>query len=144
MDLQAALGLHQLPQLETFISKRTKLANRYRNFFASWDEFTIPQTPEYKHKHAWHLFTVLVNTELTGIDRKKFMERMKSLNIGTGLHYQAIHLHQYYRDTFNFKPGDFPIAESIAEKIVSLPLFPDMSLAEQDRVFHALETIYRD
>jgi len=82
--------------------------------------------------------TVLVD------DRKTFMEKMKVLNIGTGLHYQAIHLHPFYRETFNFKRGDFPTAESIADKIVSLPLFPDMSLSDQDRVFNALNKIYRD
>jgi len=138
MDIQAALGLHQLPQLDTFIDKRTQLANRYREFLADWNEFTLPELPGFDHKHAWHLMTVLVD------DRKAFMDKMKSLNIGTGLHYQAIHLHTFYRERFNFNPGDFPIAESIADRIVSLPLFPDMSLSDQDRVFNALNKIYRD
>jgi dTDP-4-amino-4,6-dideoxygalactose transaminase len=66
------------------------------------------------------------------------MERMKAEGIGIGLHYQAVHLSGYYREKFGFRPGDFPHAEFICDRIVSLPLFPGMTDADQERVVHAM------
>jgi dTDP-4-amino-4,6-dideoxygalactose transaminase len=142
LDLQAALGLHQLKSLEHFIERRTHLANRYLNTFAKWPQFQLPQAPNYSHRHAWHLFAPLINTESAGMDRDTFMQRMKDENIGTGLHYAAIHLHPYYKNTFGFKAGDFPLAEDVADRIVSLPLFPSMTEQEQDRVIYTIAKIF--
>jgi dTDP-4-amino-4,6-dideoxygalactose transaminase len=141
MDLQAALGIHQLPALEDFIAKRTVLAERYLSLLADWPELTLPQLPNYEYRHSWHLFCVLINPEVAGIDRNTFMQKMKELDIGTGLHYNAAHLYQYYQDQFGFSEGDFPIAENICSRIVSLPLFPDLTLQEQDRVIEAMKTV---
>lgn len=142
LDLQAALGLHQLKSLEHFIERRTYLAQRYQQAFADWPQFQLQHTPAFSHRHAWHLFAPLINPESAGIDRDSFMEKMKEENIGTGLHYAAIHLHPYYRNTYGFKPGDFPLAEDIASRIVSLPLFPSMTEQEQDRVIAAAAKIF--
>jgi len=143
MDLQAALGIHQLPRLDDFITKRTKLVERYYEILKDWPQFTLPTLPNYPFKHAWHLFAPLVNPEAASMDRDAFMQAMKEHNIGTGLHYQAAHLFNYYRENFGYKPGDFPVAEDIGHRIVSLPLFPDMTLEEQDRVFEAMKKIFK-
>ncbi len=71
------------------------------------------------------------------------MFRMKEKNIGTGLHYRAVHLYPYYREQFAYKPGDFPEAEKVGERIVSLPLFPRMTDAEQDKVIDMMYSIFR-
>lgn len=143
MDIQAALGIHQLPALEGFIAKRTALAQRYLAHFADWPEITLPQLPAYVHRHSWHLFCVLINPAAAGIDRDTFIQQMKEQNIGTGLHYNPAHLYTFYQKTYGFKPGDFPIAEDMGSRIVSLPLFPDMTEAEQDRVIEAMQQIFR-
>ncbi len=143
MDIQAALGIHQLPELETFIAQRTTLAQRYLTALADWPELTLPQLPSYDHRHSWHLFCVLINTEHAGIDRDEFMLQMKRHNIGTGLHYQAAHLYDYFRQHFGFKPGDFPRAEHICARIVSLPLFPNLTVAQQDDVIDKMHTVLR-
>lgn len=142
LDIQAALGIHQLPSLAGFIAKRKQIAERYLTLLADWPEFKLPQQPAYPHLHAWHLFTPLINTEVAGIDRNTFMQRMKELNIGTGLHYQAVHLFRYYQEQFGYRRGDFPHAEYIGEHIVSLPLFPDMTEIQQSRVIKAMATIF--
>jgi len=142
MDIQAALGLHQLPALEGFIKRRTELALRYQKIFADWPQWTRPGTPAFAHRHAWHLYTPLINPAAAGMDRDAFMQGMKQRNIGTGLHYRAVHLYPYYREHFGFKPGDFPNAESISERIVSLPLFPGMRDADQDRVVAAMADLF--
>ena len=142
MDIQAALGLHQLPALDGFIQRRTALAQRYQQLFADWPQWTRPGTPGYAQRHAWHLYTPLINPEAAGMDRDTFMQGMKERNIGTGLHYRAVHLYPYYREQFGFKRGDFPIAETISDRIVSLPLFPGMRDADQDRAIAAMASLF--
>lgn len=143
MDIQAALGIHQLPSLDEFIVKRTALVQRYYQALSDWPQFTLPSAPSYSHKHAWHLFTPSINPEIAGMDRDSFMQAMKEENIGTGLHYRSPHLYPYYREQFGFKAGDFPNAEYISERIVSLPLFPDLTNAQQDRVIETMAKIFK-
>lgn len=144
MDIQAALGLHQLPALSGFIARRTEIAQRYRTLLKKWPQFSLPRSPEYVHRHAWHLFTPLVNPDVAGMDRDAFMAAMKARNIGTGLHYRAVHLYPYYRDRYGFRRGDFPNAETISDRIVSLPLFPSMSNIDQDRVITAMQETFTE
>ncbi len=143
MDIQAALGLHQLKQLDGFIRRRTELALRYQKLLAGWSQVSLPRAPAYSHVHAWHLYTPLINPGAAGMDRDAFMQGMKERNIGTGLHYRAVHLYPYYREHFGFKRGDFPNAESVSDRIVSLPLFPTMTDADQDRVIAAMADLFK-
>ncbi len=142
MDIQAALGIHQLKDLEYFIARRTQLANRYMTLLKDWPALTLPQLPKYPHRHPWHLFAPLINPDATDIGRDMFMQKMKEHNIGTGLHYQPAHLYTFYQQRFGFKPGDFPHAENIASRIVSLPLFPTMTEMDQDHVIHIMAKIF--
>ena len=142
MDIQAALGLHQLKQLDGFIKRRTEIALRYHKALKDWPQWTLTKSPSYSHLHAWHLYTPLINTDQAGMDRDAFMQGMKERNIGTGLHYRAVHLYPYYREQFGFKRGDFPNAEAISDRIVSLPLFPLMTDADQDRVIAAMADLF--
>ncbi len=143
MDMQAALGLHQLRALDGFIKRRTELALRYQKLLAGWPQWSLPKAPVYPHLHAWHLYTPLINLEAAGMDRDAFMQGMKERNVGTGLHYRAVHLYPFYRQQFGFKPGDFPQAETISDRIVSLPLFPLMTDSDQDRVIAAMADLFR-
>ena len=142
MDMQAALGLHQLPALDGFIRRRTELAERYRKHLADWPQWELPAAPRYDHRPAWHLFAPLLNVEAAGMDRERFMAEMKARNIGTAIHYRAAHLYPYYRDRYGYRLGDFPRAERISERIVSLPLFPAMTDADQDRVIAAMADVF--
>ncbi|MEO8400997.1 MAG: DegT/DnrJ/EryC1/StrS aminotransferase family protein [Gammaproteobacteria bacterium] len=144
MDIQAALGLHQLEELDGFIERRTELVNRYQEVLADWQQWTLPSEPEFSHRHAWHLYTPQINSDVACMDRDEFMLRMKEKNIGTGLHYRAVHLYPYYRDEFGFKPGDFPEAENVSSRIVSLPLFPGMTDAEHDRVIDVMYSVFHE
>jgi dTDP-4-amino-4,6-dideoxygalactose transaminase len=143
MDMQAALGLHQLKQLDGFIKRRTELALRYQKLLADWPQWSLPKATAYSHLHAWHLYTPLINPDAAGMDRDAFMQGMKERNIGTGLHYRAVHLYPYYREHFGFQRGDFPNAETISDRIVSLPLFPTMTDADQDRVIATMADLFR-
>jgi dTDP-4-amino-4,6-dideoxygalactose transaminase len=143
MDIQAAIGLHQLASLDEFIEKRTKLALRYFDLFENWREWELPKMPaHYAYKHSWHLFLPLLNPDVAKISRDDFMAAMKELNIGIGFHYDVIHLFSYYRERFGYKPGDFPVAENVASRIVSLPLFPSLTEKDQDRVISAMKQVF--
>jgi dTDP-4-amino-4,6-dideoxygalactose transaminase len=143
LDIQAALGIHQLPELELFIQRRTELAHRYNTLLNGWPEWTLPCEPKYAQRHAWHLYAPLINPDAAGMDRDMFLQKMKELNIGIGLHYDAVHLYAYYRDQFGYKAGDFPKAENVCTRIMSLPLFPLMTDADQDRVIACMKKVFK-
>ena len=141
-DVQAAIGLHQLKDLGGYIDRRGELARRYQEALADWTQWTLPQQPDFDHVHAWHIYTPTINEEAAGMTRDEFMHAMKERNIGTGLHYRAVHLYPYYRETFGFNDGDFPHAEHVCERIVSLPLFPLMTDDEHDRVVDVMYSVF--
>ena len=130
-DLQAALGVHQLARLEENFKIRQRYWAMYEEAFQRMPEMVIPRAPFEDElsgdRHARHLFTVLVNPELPGMSRWEFINALKAANIGTGIHFLALHLHSYYRERFGHRPGDFPNAEYIAARTVSLPLSVSMS-----------------
>ncbi|VVC75261.1 UDP-4-amino-4-deoxy-L-arabinose--oxoglutarate aminotransferase [Aquicella siphonis] len=142
MDIQAAIGIHQLRELGGFIVRRNELAARYQQALSDWPQWTLPQRPVFDHLHSWHIYTPLINEDAAGMNRNEFMQAMKEKNIGTGLHYRAVHLYPYYRQAFGFNLGDYPNAEDVCERIVSLPLFPGMTDAEHDRVLDVMYTLF--
>lgn len=141
MDIQAALGIHQLPRLDGFNQRRSELAARYQEQLAGVQGLILPDPAGPGEGHVWNLYTPRVDVQECGLDRDQLMEALKDAGIGTGLHYQAIHLHSYYRQAFGFRPGDFPVAEAVASSILSLPLFPAMTQGDQDRVVQAIRRV---
>lgn len=144
MDIQAALGLHQLTRLESFLAERARLAARYDEALQDVVGLILPQRVSYPVRHAWHLYTPLVDADRLSISRDRFMEELKKRNIGSGLHYTAAHEFSYYADRFGWRPEDFPEAHYVSERIVSLPLFPGLSDADQDDVIEAVKEVLRE
>ncbi len=134
MDLQAALGIHQLPKVDAFNMRRRSLSQRY---LENLQDLKILKLPADAPGHAWHLFAPLVQK----VSRDKLMTQLKELNIGTGLHYQPVHLFDYYQKTFGWRYGNFPNAEQIGDSILSLPLFPLLQEEQQDVVINALKSM---
>lgn len=127
MDIQAAIGIHQLKKLDSFIDSRALIAAEYNRAFEGVPEILTPAHVPYSHRHAWHLYTPLVRIEGLTINRDRFMAELKKRNIGTGLHFKAVHHHPWYRDYFNLPEGSLPVADYASERILSLPLFPTMT-----------------
>jgi dTDP-4-amino-4,6-dideoxygalactose transaminase len=140
MDIQAAIGLHQLGKLDGFIEKRAAIAAAYDRDLAR-APLILPKRVPWPSRHAWHLYAPLVDLDRLTIDRDRFMAELKERNIGCGLHYSAAHEFSYYRQRFGWQPMDFPEAHFVSERIVSLPLFPDMTEAEQGDVVEAVYDI---
>ena len=141
MDIQAAIGLHQLPRLDGFIDRRKEIAEQYNAAFADLAELALPAYAPYQQRHAWHLYTPLVRTELLTIDRDRFMAELKELNIGSGLHYKAIHHHSWYRENLSVTDTELPNASYASDRILSLPLFPGMSDQDAADVIQAVTDV---
>ena len=140
-DMAAALGLGQLGRLDAFIEKRSQLARRYQELLAGVDEILPLPMPSYPMRHAWHLFVVRLDIERAGMDRETFMAELKKRNIGTGIHFKAVHTQKYYRETLRLSEGALPATEWNSERICSLPLFPDMALEDVDSVVAAIKEV---
>jgi dTDP-4-amino-4,6-dideoxygalactose transaminase len=133
-DVQAALGLHQLPRLDMWIQRREELCRRYDELLAGLPlELPPPPTPDMRH--ARHLYQVLVPRDA---DRDRVLDHMTSRKIGTGVHYRGVHLHRYYRERYGISPSALPVASDISDRTISLPLQADLSFADQSDVAEAL------
>lgn len=141
LDLQAAIGLHQIKKLDRFIETRKKLAQNYLAAFADLPGLILPREVEYPHRHTWHLFTPLLDLDRLKINRTEFMAQLKSEKIGSGIHYLAIHHHRYYRDLLKIKEGQLPNADFVSPRIVSLPLYPMMTGQDQNDVIEAVKSV---
>lgn len=136
-DVLATLGIHQLMKCDWFYEVRKRYAAAYTSAFSEL-EGVIPPYEDPNSQHAWHLYVILLNLEALRIDRNQFVNELKSLNIGTSVHFIPLHLHPYYRSAFGYERGDFPNAEWVYDRCLSLPLYPKM--AEED-VWYVIEAV---
>jgi dTDP-4-amino-4,6-dideoxygalactose transaminase len=120
MDLQAAIGIHQLRRIEAYWQRRCEIWQRYNEAFADLP-IGLPADPEPGTRHAFHLYTILVDEKKTGIDRDAFLSAMTARNIGVGVHYVALTEHPFYEKTLGWKPEDCPAATRVGRQTVSLP-----------------------
>ncbi len=129
MDLQAAIGIHQLQRVERYWQRRREIWSRYQQAFADLP-IVRPTEPEPDTRHAYHLYTILLDQRNAGISRDQFLEAITKHNIGVGVHYLSVPEHPYYRETFGWRPQDYPAAMQIGRQTVSLPL--SARLADRD------------
>jgi dTDP-4-amino-4,6-dideoxygalactose transaminase len=139
-DLQAAIGMAQLQKSQLLLERRAALAARYSQALTGLDAFTTPSVPE-NVTHAWHLYVLQLNLDRLRISRDRFIEELKVRGIGTSVHFIPLHLHSLYQQQCGYRTGQFPNAERHFSRAISLPLFPDLSFAEQDRVIESLQEI---
>jgi UDP-4-amino-4,6-dideoxy-N-acetyl-beta-L-altrosamine transaminase len=130
-DLQAALGTSQLGKLDRFVNRRNELAARYRELLADLPVVLPPAAPD-GWRHGYHLFAVQVP------DRRGVYERMRANGVGVQVHYVPVYRHPLYAD-LGVSPGDFPNTEQVYAGLLSLPLYPDLTEDEQDRVAEVLK-----
>jgi len=135
-DVQAALGIHQLPRLDGWIDERARLWERYDRRLEGLPLET-PPAPEPGTRHARHLYQVLLEPGVH-LRRDEVLDALTARRIGTGVHYRGVHLHPFYRDKYDLKPSHFPVATAISGRTVSLPLSPKVTDADQDDVVGAL------
>jgi dTDP-4-amino-4,6-dideoxygalactose transaminase len=139
-DIAASLGLAQLKKCRAFAAARRRIAEAYTDAFADLPEIRSPICAAGK-EHAWHLYVIQLELERLKIDRRQFIEALRQQNIGTSVHFIPLHLHPYYRDSFGYRPEDFPTAAAAYQRTISLPIYPNMSARDVQDVVGAVRRI---
>lgn len=145
MDIQAAIGIHQLPRVEKYWERRKEIWERYNEAFKDLPVF-IPAPIPNGVKHSYHLYTLLLDIDKLNITRDEFLYEMAKRNIGVGVHYIALHLHPYYQQKYGYKRGDFPNADWISDRTVSIPLSAKLTDNDVQDVINTVReiiTLYR-
>lgn len=137
MDIQAAIGIHQLARIEQSWNKRRDIWSTYQHAFVDLP-VQRPLDAEVETRHAYHLYTLLVNEEEAGKDRDSFLNEMTCAGIGVGVHYLSIAEHPYYQTRFGWRPEDCPNAMRIGRQTVSLPLSPRLEGDDVRRIVKAV------
>jgi dTDP-4-amino-4,6-dideoxygalactose transaminase len=140
-DIQAALGLVQLSKAAEFGIRRARIAAQYSEAFGPLEELRIPARRPCI-EHAWHVYALRLNLDKVKISRNEFIRELRRRNIAASVHFIPIHLHAYYRDTYGYKPNDFPVAYREYQRLVSLPIYPTMRDEDVNDVIEAVtETV---
>ncbi|MGA3127944.1 MAG: DegT/DnrJ/EryC1/StrS aminotransferase family protein [Candidatus Korobacteraceae bacterium] len=140
-DLLAALGSAQLAKCDRFAEQRRSMAARYREAFSAFEELENPPLGEDPAGHAWHLYILRIRPELLDLDRNQFIQELAKRNIGSSVHFIPLHLHPYYQRAYGYRRGQLPNAEAAYSRCFSLPMFPGMTSAEQERVISSVSEI---
>jgi dTDP-4-amino-4,6-dideoxygalactose transaminase len=140
MDLQAALGLHQLARVEESWCRREAVWRRYQEELAGLP-LCLPAEPEPETRHGYHLYTVLVDEEHAGLSRDEALGAMTRENIGVGVHYLAIPEHPYYQEAYGWRPEQWPQATAVGRHTLSLPLSAKLTDGDVDDVVAAVRKV---
>lgn len=140
MDLQAALGIHQLRRVDSNWRRREQIWGRYNTAFADLP-LDLPANPEPDTRHAYHLYTILIDQDRAGIHRDEFLDAMTACGVGVGVHYLSIPEHPVYQEKFGWQPEEYSHAMRIGRQTVSLPLSAKLTDAEVDRVIESVHSV---
>lgn len=139
MDIQAALGIHQLKRVEDNWLRRQRIWDRYNQALADLP-VALPAAPEPDTRHGYHLFTLLIDEERSGIGRDAFLDAMTAARIGVGVHYMSVPEHPFYQGRFGWRPEDYPNAMRIGRQTVSLPFSAKLTDDDVDDVIAAVRS----
>jgi dTDP-4-amino-4,6-dideoxygalactose transaminase len=141
-DIAAALGIEQLKKCVPFYQKRKQMARVFDEAFADLDAIQVP----YAHnsgEHAWHLYVIQLNLDRLTINRDRFLEELKKAKVGASVHFIPLHLHPFYRDKLQYDASQYPCANKVFERIISLPLYTKMTPQDQQDVIDAVRDIVK-
>ena len=142
-DIAAALGLAQLARMTEFHRRREAIARAYTEALAELDTCFVPRDVGLG-THAWHLYILELNLSALSIARDEVIERLRRTRVGTSVHFIPLNLHPVYQRKLGYKPGQFPAAEAVFSRSVSLPIYPGMTDAEVGHVVESVRTVLRE
>jgi dTDP-4-amino-4,6-dideoxygalactose transaminase len=140
MDIQAAIGIHQLKRIDKYLDRRQQIWDRYMVELSNFP-VTLPAVAPSYVKHGLHLFTIQVDQDLSGMTRDEFIDAMTARNIGVGVHYLSIPEHPYYQKELGWSPEDYPHAKRIGRSTVSLPISPKLTDEDVGDVIAAVRDV---
>jgi len=133
-DINAALGLVQLKKQYELRDKRANIAKEYINAFKDINSIELPVIKD-NRETSWHLFIIKVD------NRDKVIEELKSRGVGCSVHFIPVHFHTYYKEKYGYNNSDYPVANRVFEKSLSLPIYPDMSKDEIEYVINCVKEV---
>lgn len=139
-DMQAALGLHQLKRVDAWWEQRRRVWSRYQAAFRELP-LGLPAEPEAGTKHAYHLYTILVDEKRAGLSRDRFIDEMTRRKIGVGVHYLSLTDHPYYQEALGWSEKTAPVATQIGHRTVSLPISAKLSDQDIEDVVAAVKDV---
>ena len=139
-DLQAALGLVQLDKVDMFWERRKQIVTRYNNAFSDEPALRLLSTSP-GNKQAFHLYVLVIKTEMLNADRDRVMEAVQAEGVGIGIHFRSVAQQHYYREKYGYVMGSMPNAEYVSERVLSIPLFPAMTDGEADSVIETVSKV---
>lgn len=139
-NVSAAMGVEQLKKFPRFKEARRRLARMYSEVLQELDEIRLP-TVGPDMDHAWHLYPIRLRLDRLRMGRDEVAQALRQENIGTGVHFYALHLHHFYRETFGYRPEDFPVSAQASNELLSLPLHPQLSDKNVHEVVSALKKV---
>lgn len=144
-DVQASLGIHQLRKQEAFIARREQIAAFYDEAFSDMDGlvWTPPRPHDGLCRHVLHLYPILLDVTKLRADRNQIISALLAENIGVSMHFNPLHMMPYYRDTYGYQPHDFPNAQRVAEREISLPVQPQITDRDAQDVVDAVNKVLR-
>jgi dTDP-4-amino-4,6-dideoxygalactose transaminase len=140
MDLQAALGIHQLRRVESNWQRRREIWQAYQQAFADLPA-GLPAEPDKDTRHACHLYTLMIDERDCGMTRDQFLEKMSAAGIGLGVHYRSLTQQPYYQETFGWRPDDYPVSSKFGDQTVSLPLGPGLTAENVERIIATVRAL---
>ncbi|PRH83494.1 DegT/DnrJ/EryC1/StrS family aminotransferase [Arenimonas caeni] len=140
MDVQAAIGIHQLARVEAALSKREAIWSLYMDGLKDLP-IKPPPIPEADTRHGLHLFTIQIDPGSAGLSRDDFLDGMNKLGVGTGVHYLSVPEHPYYQTKYGWRPEQWPNAMDIGRRIASLPLSPKLTESDARRVVECVRKL---
>ncbi len=138
-DLAASIGIQQLKKAWSFQRQRAELAARYDAELVD-QPLILPPKPREGDVHSWHLYVIRLDHSV-GINREEFVRQMAARGIGCSVHFIPLHLHPYWRETYQLQPHHFPASWLSYSGAVSLPLYTRMTEADQTRVIEAVKDV---
>src|SRR5580700_1292549 len=139
-DIACALGISQLKKLEANLTRRREIAARYTAAFRNLRGVVVPGV-RHDVNPAWHLYPIRINTAQLNTDQAHVFRALRAENIGVNVHYIPVHLHPYYRDRFGYQGGEYPVAETAYEQLISLPMFHAMTEQDVEDVVAAVSKV---
>jgi dTDP-4-amino-4,6-dideoxygalactose transaminase len=140
MDIQAAIGIHQMKRIDQYWRRRQDIWRRYNEAFGDLP-VGLPADPEPDTRHAYHLYTLMIDERRSGISRDAFLNAMTKQNIGIGVHYLSIPEHPFYQKNFGWKPEDYPQAMRIGRQTVSLPISAKLTGKDVEDIISSVKEI---
>jgi len=140
-DVAAAMGVTQLPRIDSFRERRESIAQRYDAAFSEHPALEVPPQPDGGDLHAWHLYPLRIHGGRE--NRDHVIDRLARARIGTSVHFIPLHLQPYWRDRYRLSPDDYPASTQLFSEEISLPIYPAMTTEQVDRVIAELGTATR-